>query len=57
MYGACQVALAVKNLPTNAEDVRDTGLILGQEVLLEESMAIHCSILAWGVAWTEEPGG
>ena len=57
MYGACQVALAVKNLPTNAEDVRDTGLILGQEVPLEESMAIHCSILAWGVTWTEEPGG
>ena len=57
MYGACQVALVLKNLPTNAEDVRDTGLIPGQEDPLEESMAIHSSILAWGVPWTEEPGG
>ena len=47
----------VKNLPTNAGDVRDAGLIPGQEDPLEESMAIHSSILAWGVPWTEEPGG
>ena len=30
---------------------------LGQEDRLEEDMAIHSSILAWKVPWTEEPGG
>ena len=24
---------------------------------LEKEMATHCSILAWKIAWTEEPGG
>ena len=24
---------------------------------LEEEMAIHSSILVWGISWTEEPGG
>ena len=24
---------------------------------LEEGMATHSSILAWGIPWTEEPGG
>ena len=24
---------------------------------LEKEMATHCSILAWVVPWTEEPGG
>ena len=24
---------------------------------LEEEMAIHSSILAWEIPWTEEPGG
>ena len=30
---------------------------LGQEDLLEEEMETHSSILAWGISWTEEPGG
>ena len=30
---------------------------LGQEDPLEKGMAIHSSILAWTVPWTEEPGG
>ena len=30
---------------------------LGQEDPLEEGMAIHCSILAWKIPWTEEPDG
>ena len=30
---------------------------LGQEDSLEEGMAIHSSILAWRIPWTEEPGG
>ena len=29
----------------------------GQEDLLEESLATHCSVLAWRIPWTEEPGG
>ena len=30
---------------------------LGQEDPLEEGMATHSSILAWGIPWTEEPSG
>ena len=30
---------------------------LGWEDSLEEEMAAHSSILAWGIPWTEEPGG
>ena len=30
---------------------------LGWEDPLEEEMAIHSSILAWKIPWTEEPGG
>ena len=30
---------------------------LGQEDPLGEEVAIHSKILAWGVPWTEEPGG
>ena len=30
---------------------------LGREDPMEKSMAAHSSILAWRVAWTEEPGG
>ena len=29
---------------------------LGLEDPLEEEMAIHSSILAWRIPWTEEPG-
>ena len=47
----------VKNLPANAGDIKDVGLIPGQEDPLEEGMAIHFSILAWRIPWTEEHGG
>ena len=30
---------------------------LGQEDPLEKGMATHCSILAWRIPRTEEPGG
>ena len=30
---------------------------LGWEDLLVEEMAAHSNILAWGILWTEEPGG
>ena len=50
---ASQVALVVKNLPTNARDIGD----ISREDPLEEGMATHCSILVWEISWTEEPGG
>ena len=44
----------VKNLPA----VQEVGVrSLGWEDPLEEEMAAHSSILAWGIPWTEEPGG
>ena len=30
---------------------------LGREDPLEEEMTTYSSILAWEIAWTEEPGG
>ena len=29
---------------------------LGQENPLEKGMATHCSVTAWRIPWTEEPG-
>ena len=29
---------------------------LGQEDALKKGMAVHSSILAWAILWTEEPG-
>ena len=44
----------VKNLPA----VRETWVIsLDREDSLEKGIAIHSSILAWRISWTEEPGG
>ena len=31
-------------------------LSLGWEDSLEKEMTYHCSILAWEIPWTEEPG-
>ena len=42
-----------KNLPANAGDVRNTGLIPGRENSLEEEMATYSSILAWKISRTE----
>ena len=50
---ASLVAQMVKNLPAVGEP---WVWYLGWEDPLEEHMAIHCSILAWGIPWTEEPG-
>ena len=54
---ASQVALVVKNLPDNAGDITDMGLIPGSGRSPEKEMAIHSNILAWRIPWTEEPGG
>jgi len=37
--------------------MRDPARYLGWEDLLKKGMAIHYSILAWRISWTEEPGG
>ena len=48
------MAQTIKNLPA----VQETRVhSLGLEVPLEKGMAAHCSILAWRILWTEEPGG
>ena len=44
---------AVKYPPASAGD---EGSILGSERSPEKEMAIHSSILAWEIPWTEEPG-
>ena len=44
----------VKNPPAMQETQIQS---LGWEDPLEKGMAAHCSILAWRIPWTEEPGG
>ena len=44
----------VKNQPAMQETQVGS---LGQADSLEKEMAIHSSILAWEIPWTEEPGG
>ena len=41
----------VRNLPANAGDTGDAGLIPVSGV------STHSNILAWEIPWTEEPGG
>ena len=48
------IAQSIKNLPA----MQETWIqFLGWEDPLEKEMAIHSSILAWKIPWTEEPGG
>ena len=51
---ASLVAQMVKNLPAMQETWVQA---LGGEDPLEKEMAIHSSLLAWEIPWTEEPGG
>ena len=48
------MAQAVKNPPVMPEIWVQS---LGQEDPLEKEMAMHSSIPAWEILWTEEPGG
>ena len=51
---AFPMAEVVKNLP----GVQETWVqFSGQEDPLQKEMAIHSSILAGRIVWTEEPGG
>ena len=51
------MALMVKNLPANEEDVRDSDSIpgLGRSLGGGNDNPLQCSCL--GIPWTEEPGG
>ena len=51
---ASLVAQTIRNLPAVQETQVQS---LGREDPLEKGMATHCSILAWRMPWTEEPGG
>ena len=53
---ASQVVLVVKNLPANAGDIRDGGLILGSGRSPGGGNSNPLQYLAWRVSWTEEPG-
>ena len=47
------VAQSVKNLPAKLETLAPS---LDRKDPLEKEMATHCSILAWEITWTGEPG-
>ena len=51
------VSCGKKNPPANARDMREVGFDpwVGK-IPLEEDIATHCSILAWKIPWTEDPG-
>ena len=51
--GASLVAQMVENLPAMQETWVQS---LGGEDPMEKGMALHSSILAWEIPWTEEPG-
>ena len=51
---ASQVALVVKNPPTNAGDGKKKWV---RSLGWEEGMTTLSSILAWGIPWMEDPGG
>ena len=53
---ASQVALVVNNLPANAGDTRDMGLIPELGRYPGGGHENPSSILAWRIPWTEEPG-
>ena len=51
------MAQTVKNLPA-IQELQETWVrSLGQEDPLEKEMETHSGILAWRIAWSEEPGG
>ena len=52
VFGGFSGSSVVKNLPPMQETQVQS---LGREDPLEKEMAIHSSILAWEIPWTEEP--
>ena len=45
--------MVAQNLPATQKIQAQS---LGQEDPLEKGMAIHSSLLAWRIPWTEQPG-
>ena len=52
-----EMVLVVKNPPVNAGDIKDVNAIPGLGRSPGRGNAIHSSILAWRIPWTEKPGG
>ena len=55
MVWTSPAAQRVKNLPEMQETPEMWVRSLGREDSLEEETAVHSSILAWKIPWTEEP--
>ena len=51
------MALAVKNPPVNAGDIRDLGSIPGSERSPGGGHSNRLQYLAWKTPWIEKPGG
>ena len=51
------MVLVVKNLPTTARHIRDVGSTPGSVRTPGGGNGRLLDILAWGIPWTEEPGG
>ena len=51
------IRFLLQNLPAMQESQETQVQSLGWEDHLDEGLATHCSILAWRIPWTEEPGG
>ena len=47
----------VKHLPANVGATGDAGSVLGSGRSPGGDADYHCSILAWRIPWTEDPGG
>ena len=47
----------VNNPLANARGIRNEDSIPGLGRSPEKEMVTHSSFLAWGIPWTEEPGG
>ena len=57
LYGGFPGGTEVKNLSAMQKTLETRIQSLGQEDPLEEEMATHSSIFAWGSPWTKGPGG
>ena len=57
IVSGCQWASLVPQMVKNLPAMQETWVqSLDWEDTLEKGMAIHSSILAWKIPWTEEPG-
>ena len=58
IYSTKNLASLVAQMVKNLLQCQETQVSsLDQEDPLEKGIAIHSSILAWRIPWTEEPGG